>query len=220
VAHDPNRIVLQNFIDPSKYGLPQLIHRSKMILVALLDEAEELLGKRGRSRRLGSLEEEANKVFALMVRQLFLASRDWSLARRIESPDPRQLLEWRVVVQTLEELGLNFAQIVDGIGRESDSLPKDRQPLVSLVSDARASLKGTVDALIRPSVSTSCEALSEAVRMRAAVAEATQRNGRNRIAPRLGASFERSARLLALLSEIAMDRSVAAGTETMMLEAA
>jgi AbrB family looped-hinge helix DNA binding protein len=220
VAHEPTRIVLQNFIDPSKYGLPQLIHRSKMILVALLDEAEDLLGKRGRSRRLASLDEEANKVFALMVRQLFLASRDWSLARRIESPDPRQLLEWRVVVEMLEELGHIFTGIVDAIGKEPSTLPRDRQALVGLVNDARVHLKSTVDSLMRPSVATACESLGESVRLQAAVAEALQRPGRNKISARLGSSFERSASLLGSLSEVAMDRAVAMGSEAILLEAA
>ena len=88
VAQEPNRILLQNFIDPSKYGLPQLVQRMKMILVALLEESDEILVRRARSRRLGGLSEESNKVLALLVRQLFLASRDWGLARRIGSPDP------------------------------------------------------------------------------------------------------------------------------------
>ena len=37
VAQEPNRVVLQNFIDPSKYGLPQLVQRMKMILIAFLE---------------------------------------------------------------------------------------------------------------------------------------------------------------------------------------
>ena len=104
VSQEPTRVVLQNFIDPSKYGLPQLVQRMKMILVAFLEEMEEVLHRHGKSRRVANLDEEANKVLALLVRQLFLASRDWALARRIGSPDPRQLLEWRVVVHALEEL--------------------------------------------------------------------------------------------------------------------
>ncbi|HYK92473.1 MAG TPA: AbrB/MazE/SpoVT family DNA-binding domain-containing protein [Thermoplasmata archaeon] len=46
VAQEPNRILLQNFIDPSKYGLPQLVQRMKMILVAFLEESAELLSRR------------------------------------------------------------------------------------------------------------------------------------------------------------------------------
>src|ERR1700686_352669 len=92
VAQEPNRVGLQNFIDPSKYGLPQLVQRMKMILVAFIEESEAILDRRTRSRRLTSLSDETGKVLALLIRQQFLASRDWSLARRIGSPDPRQLL--------------------------------------------------------------------------------------------------------------------------------
>ena len=46
VAQEPNRIVLQNFIDPSKYGLPQLVQRMKMILVAFLEDPVRLFVQR------------------------------------------------------------------------------------------------------------------------------------------------------------------------------
>src|SRR5271170_473508 len=129
VSQEPNRVVLQNFIDPSKYGLPQLVQRMKMILVAFIDESEELLGRKGRSRRLVGLSEELNKVLALLIRQLFLASRDWSLARRIGSPDPRQLLEWRVVVHALEELSTLFGEALtvlnEGVPPKSDTAAEE-----------------------------------------------------------------------------------------------
>ena len=72
------------------------------------------------------LEEEGNKVLALLVRQLFLASRDWSLARRIGSPDPRQLLEWRVVVHALEELAAMFGETLALLNEEAATIPPRR----------------------------------------------------------------------------------------------
>src|SRR5208282_264941 len=122
VAQEPNRVLLQNFIDPSKYGLPQLAQRMKMILVTFLEEMEEVARRHTRSRRLATLEEEGSKVLALLVRQLFLASRDWSLARRIGSPDPRQLLEWRVVVHSLEELAAMFGEGLSLLNEDATSL--------------------------------------------------------------------------------------------------
>ena len=95
VAQEPTRIVLQNFIDPSKYGLPQLVQRMKMILVALIEEAETVL-HRGRTKRPTALAEETNRVIALLVRQLSLASRDWSLARRDRKSTRLNSSHWHV----------------------------------------------------------------------------------------------------------------------------
>lgn len=221
VAHEANRVVLQNFIDPSKYELPQLVQRMKMILVAFLDESEELLAHRSRSRRMGGLPEEANKVLALLVRQLFLASRDWSLARRIGSPDPRQLLEWRVVVHALEEVGQLLGEI--SIELHKAPPPRDVDPgLRPLLGEFRANLKSVVEALVRPSLSQACEACEESTRLAEAARLALTRikgPARKTGLPGALSALQRGSMLLETLSQIALDRAVASGAETILLQA-
>jgi AbrB family looped-hinge helix DNA binding protein len=224
VAQEPNRVVLQNFIDPSKYGLPQLVQRMKMILVAFLEESEEVLARRQRTRRLATLEEESTKVLALLVRQLFLASRDWSLARRIGSPDPRQLLEWRVVVHALEELATLFSTALRTLNDELGDLPSgSADALDAVLPDVKAHLKSVVDALMHPSLDHACEVYHETERLAAEVAAAVDRRGApakrgglRSVSQLLG----RGAGCLTVLAEIAIDRAVSAGTETVMVEAA
>ncbi|MCI4331715.1 MAG: AbrB/MazE/SpoVT family DNA-binding domain-containing protein [Thermoplasmata archaeon] len=222
VAHEANRIVLQNFVDPSKYGLPQLVQRMKMILVAFIEEAESILEHHTRSRRLASLSEETHKVLALLVRQQFLASRDWSLARRIGSPDPRQLLEWRVVVHSLEEIGDHLSEITDELNHK----PSERSPTDPEIQQLLAALKGglkeVVEALMHPSLGRACDAYAESTRL-TAVARATshrakgaaRKNGRYASA----VSLQRASSCLAALSEVAIDRAVAGGNETILVTA-
>lgn len=222
VAQEPNRVVLQNFIDPSKYGLPQLVQRMKMILIAFLDESEAVLERRTHSTRLPSLEEETNKVLALLVRQLFLASRDWSLARRIGSPDPRQLLEWRVVVQMLEELGELLSLVAEGVNR-APATYRASTPVPASLTELRLLLKSVVEALMHPSLPGACEAYSEVLRLREALgAGPVRKNGKGRAAkPSEGGvqlALERSAACLMTLAEVAIDRAVAVGTETVLVE--
>ncbi len=223
VAQEPNRVVLQNFIDPSKYGLPQLVQRMKMILVAFVDESEELLGRKGRSRRLVGLSEELNKVLALLVRQLFLASRDWSLARRIGSPDPRQLLEWRVVVHALEELGLLLGEAAEELNTQPSTL--DAPAAASLrpvLSEFRENLKGVVETLMHPSFSMACEAFSSSQRLQAISRETTRAmRAPVRRTPMYAAAmaFQRGAACLTILSEVALDRAVSAGNQTILVAA-
>jgi AbrB family looped-hinge helix DNA binding protein len=221
VAQEPTRIVLQNFIDPSKYGLPQLVQRMKMILIAFLDESEEMLQRRTHSRRLGSLQEETNKVLALLVRQLFLASRDWALARRIGSPDPRQLLEWRVVVQSLEELGELLHHVAEEVNRAPSGYRGEDGIALRLLGDVRGRLKEVVEPLMRPSLALACEAYGESLQLRQEIAAAAAGGATAR--PRLGRfvlALERSAACLTTLASVAIDRAVAAGSETVLVESA
>jgi AbrB family looped-hinge helix DNA binding protein len=222
VAHEPNRIVLQNFIDPSKYGLPQLVQRMKMILVAFIEEAETILGHHTRSRRLASLSEETSKVLALLVRQQFLASRDWSLARRIGSPDPRQLLEWREVVHALEEIGDHLSEVATELnGHPTDRSPSDAD-LQRLLGELKAGLKEVVDALMHPALGRACDTYAESLRLVAA-AKSTSKKAKG-VARRNGryassVSLQRASACLASLSEVAIDRAVAGGNETILVTA-
>jgi AbrB family looped-hinge helix DNA binding protein len=226
VAQEPTRVLLQNFIDPSKYGLPQLVQRMKMILIAFLDEAEQALVRRSPSKRLASLEEETNKVLALLVRQLFLASRDWSLARRIGSPDPRQLLEWRVVVHTLEELGDLLAQVATEINRSPSGF-RGGGALPPALGELRQHLKRIVETLMHPSLPDACEAYGESLRLRESLLGSLGRGpkgsaltGARARAVALQPALLRGAGCLTTLAEVAIDRAVSAGTETVLVESA
>lgn len=221
VAQEPTRVVLQNFIDPSKYGLPQLVQRVRMILVAYIEEMEVVLQRRARSRRLATLEEESGKVLALLVRQLFLASRDWSLARRIGSPDPRQLLEWRVVVHALEELADLFGAALRDLNEDSAHIPDaGAAALAAYLPELKGQMKAVVDALIHPSLDRACEVFHQG----GPLGDGSlfpQGRGRSLVSVRTAALLlERGAGCLSLLAEIAIDRAVAGGTENILVEAA
>ncbi len=224
VAQEPTRVVLQNFIDPSKYGLPQLVQRMKMILVAFLEESEEVVARRQRTRRLATLDEEGTKVLALLVRQLFLASRDWSLARRIGSPDPRHLLEWRVVVYALEELSNLFSAVLRTLSHEGPKLANGSiDALGAALPEVKAQLKSVVDALMHPSLDHACEVYHTSSRLSTALAESVDRRtgaARSGSLRSVSLLLGRGAGCLSVLAEIAIDRAVSAGTETVMVEAA
>jgi hypothetical protein len=222
VAQEPNRILLQNFIDPSKYGLPQLVQRMKMILIAFVEEAEGILDRGTRSRRLASLEEETSKVLALLVRQQFLASRDWSLARRIGSPDPRQLLEWRVVVHALEEVGLILAEVTEELNQDPQGLRENSGDLRELLATFKVNLKAVVESLMHPELGGACEAYAEILRLvdgaRTSARQLKSSARRNGVY-QATAALQRAAGCMGALSEVALDRAVAAGNESVLLTA-
>ena len=220
VAQEPNRIVLQNFIDPSKFGLPQLVQRMKMIEIATLEEAEEMLRRRTRSKRQKALSDETEKVLALLVRQLFLASRDRALARKIGSPDPRQLLEWRVVVHSVQEISRLLHGIVAALDDDPAALAPGAPELLGLLGELKRTLREVVEALVDPSLGTACNAHAEARRL--AELAGTSAKGlkgparKSGIAPAMQ-GVERSAIGLCALAELAVDRAVSVGHETIMV---
>lgn len=223
VAQEPTRIVLQNFIDPSKYELPQLVQRMKMILVAFIDETQVLLERPGKTRRLTTLNEEGSKVLALLVRQLFLASRDWSLARRIGSPDPRQLLEWRVVVHALEELADLFGETLTVLNADPSKLAGTQVTLVELLPRLKEHLKEVVDALVHPSLDHACEVYQNSMNLWHTSVEAADRLkgvARKNGVYQATVALSRGAGCLMLLAEMAIDRAVSTGHENVMVEAA
>jgi len=219
VAQEPNRVLLQNFIDPSKYGLPQLVQRMKMILVALIEESETLVRKGTRSRRLTSINEETNRVLALLVRQLFLASRDWSLARRIGSPDPRQLLEWRVVVHSLEELGGLVGEAARDLHEGAPAEIVKDPSIPPLLARLKECLANVVEALVHPSLPAAMEAcaesglLAEAARTAARQLKSRARKGGVHTAM---IAVQRSASCLSLLAQLALDRAVSGTPGTVL----
>ncbi len=224
VAQESNRMVLQNFIDPSKYGLPQLVQRMKMILIAFLEEMESIVQRTSRNRRLATLEEEANKVLALLVRQLFLASRDWALARRIGSPDPRQLLEWRVAVHALEELAQLFGEALGVLYEEAPKLPAEvRDSLTTHVPEMKGHLKAVMEALMHPSLDHACEVYQQNTSFSETLATTVVKGRRTSSSVTSRSTLQwlpRSVGCLSLLAELAIDRAVAAGSETVLIEAA
>jgi hypothetical protein len=171
---------------------------------------------------MNALEEEANKVLALLVRQLFLASRDWSLARRIGSPDPRQLLEWRVVVHALEELADLYGSSLSALNEEAPSIgPAAAATLTGYLPAVKTELKAVVDALMHPSLDRACEAYNASARLNDGSAMSGDGRGTRKAAMRPATHLlQRGAGCLSLLAEIAIDRAVAAGTDTILVEAA
>jgi AbrB family looped-hinge helix DNA binding protein len=219
VAQESNRIVLQNFVDPSKYEMPQLVQRMRMILVAFLEEADTIVARRTPSRRLSTLNDEIHKVLALLVRQQFLASRDWSLARRIGTSDPRQLLEWRVVVHSLEEVGRLLSECVDELNRGSKGSAAIGPAIRSLLSEIKSTLNLLVESLMRPTLKGACDAHAETVQLaQSARSQARSFNASVRKTPVYAAwvALGRAAASLQAIADVAVDRAVASGNETMM----
>ena len=163
-------------------------------------------------------------MLSLLVRQLFLASRDWSLARRIGSPDPRQLLEWRVVVHSLEELSSTYAEARTLLHDEAGRLGTEAASSLSArLPELKNRLKDVVDALMHRSLERACAVYQAGGNGERAISDPRRSllPARGSAAARLARHLlERSGLCVDLLAQLAIDRAVAAGSETVLVEAA
>ncbi|MHB8352184.1 MAG: AbrB/MazE/SpoVT family DNA-binding domain-containing protein [Thermoplasmata archaeon] len=106
VVSDDHVITLQSFLDPRRDTIPKIVARSG----AVVDEMAVLLSQAVRGEtpvpvdRLREREMDADRLYALTLRQLMLAQQDPGLARALEVAESRDLLGNRVVAKVLEEM--------------------------------------------------------------------------------------------------------------------
>jgi phosphate uptake regulator len=118
------RITLQSFVDPTRFPIYGLMRRLHIIISSMLDASvKALLERRAEpAAEVTHMEEESDRIYWLIVRQLLLALRDRSTASKIGIESPLHIVGNRVVAKTLEEM----ADSAENIANEVLAL-KDRE---------------------------------------------------------------------------------------------
>lgn len=140
VGDTPSTVEVQNFIDPGKYELPRLIHRVVQMLRAELAMCQTALTGKTTSnlRVIEDLEEEIDRLYLLMVRQLLLSSDSPRIARNIDVESHHYQIGDRLVAKVLEVTG----DLIHGIGAELDrNLPALRRMPKPIVHELAARLE-------------------------------------------------------------------------------
>lgn len=116
VEEDPNRIEIQNFVDPGRYRLHRLLNQVVRILRAELQACSKALstGDRSPLQQLGTLEDEVDRFYLLMVRQILLSSDDFQVARDIGVESHHYQIGYRLVAKVLELTG----DLISAVARE------------------------------------------------------------------------------------------------------
>ena len=118
------QITLQSFVDPTRFPIYGLMRRLQIIIASMLAASMKALVERRPelAMQVIHMEEESDRIYWLMVRQLLLAIRDRSAGSEIGIESPLHIVSNRVVAKALEEM----ADSAENIAKEVLAL-KDRE---------------------------------------------------------------------------------------------
>jgi phosphate uptake regulator len=118
------QVTLQSFIDPTRFPIYGLMRRLHIITSSMLDASIKSLVERRPevAAEVTHMEEESDRIYWLIVRQLLLAIRDRNAASKMGMKSPPHIVGNRVVAKTLEEM----ADSAENIANEVLAL-KDRE---------------------------------------------------------------------------------------------
>jgi len=123
VEQTMKQVTLQSFVDPTRFPIYGLMRRLHIILASMLDVSLKALVERRPelASEVAHMEEESDRIYWLIVRQLLLAIRDRSVGTKIGIESPVHIAGNRVVAKTLEEM----ADSAENVAREVIAL-RDR----------------------------------------------------------------------------------------------
>jgi phosphate uptake regulator len=111
------QITLQSFIDPTSFPIYSLMRRLHIIASSMLDASIKALveGRPELAAEVTRMEEESDRIYWLIVRQLVVAIRDRSACSKMGIESPLHIVGNRLVAKTLEEMGDSAENIVNEI---------------------------------------------------------------------------------------------------------
>ena len=111
------QITLQSFIDPTRLPIYGLMRRLHIITSSMLDASTKALLERRPelAAEVPHMQEESDRIYWLIVRQLLLAVRDRSTASKMGIESPLHIVGNRVVAKTLEEMADSAENIANEV---------------------------------------------------------------------------------------------------------
>ena len=221
VEEESGAIEVQNFVDPGKYQFHRLMGQVVRLLRAELEACRSVLlgGSRSALEQLGPMEDEIDRFYLLMVRQLLLSSDDFQVARDIGVESHHYQIGYRLLAKLLELLG----DLVAGVGHELEEnwagfrkLPAAAlAPLAELLSVTDQTVERTMDAFSRLSVvdaNATLNLLDESMPTHYRLGDSLARKISDRrlavAAQRIVSNLLMALEMLVIVNEVTINRSV------------
>jgi len=215
VESDARHIVAQSFIDPTKFPVDSLIKRLQMLVSGSLERVTESLDLKqtGSLDGVGSVREEIDELYRLILRQLLVALNRRELASEIGIESPLHASGDRVSAKTLDEIGSIIQDIAQELARlrglGTDINPQVTAALRKLATKAEDAFNTTVESLLTPDIkliSKSLALVEETTRLEKEVTKEMLASGELGYARVLASYFGQIARYCNIIIEISSHR--------------
>ncbi len=216
IEDEPDRLEVQVFLDPTKHRLPSLLDRVVRMLRMQVELCEKALrsGDAAPLAQVRQVEEEIERFYLLIARQILLASNDFQIARDIGVPSHHYQIGYRVVVKML---GVGGGLLTRVSSELAEDLPrgKDAEDLLVQFEEFDSVLLRTMNAFRDVAAADAHAALTEIEGITARGAKLSESLiGRSR--DKLGAariqrilsSLGTAREMLGVINEITLNRSV------------
>jgi phosphate uptake regulator len=158
------QVTLQSFVDPTRFPIYGLMRRLHIIISSMLDVSLKALVDRRPELALEvtHMEEESDRIYWLIVRQLLLAIRDRSVGTKIGIESPIHIAGNRVVAKTLEEMADSAENIANEVLALKDRDINSEAILNDIAKYGKETIRvseQTIKALLTGDISLSNEAV-------------------------------------------------------------
>jgi len=215
VESDVRHVVAQSFIDPTKFPVDSLIKRLQMLVSGSLERVTESLDQNqtGGLDGVGSVKEEIDELYWLILRQLLVALNRRELASEIGIESPLHASGDRVSAKTLDEIGGIIQDMAQELARlrelGTNMSPQVTAALRKLAAKSGEAFNTTVESLLTPDIkliSNSLALVEETTRLEKEVTEEMLTSGEFGYARVLASYFGQVARYCNIIIEISSHR--------------
>jgi phosphate uptake regulator len=216
IEDEPARLEVRIFLDATKHRLSSLMDRVVRMIRLELELCQQALQAHDTAplERVPQVEEEIDRFYLLMARQILLASNDFHIAQEIGVPSHHYQLGYRVVVKMLEVTADLIATVAQDL-RVDLAEGKDAEELNRQLSELDRSLVETTEAFREVSavaahnalIEIEAFALHQATLSGALVGRSRDKEGAARLQKVLS-SMGTARELLAIVNEITINRAV------------
>lgn len=158
-------VTLQSFVDPTKFPIYGLMRRLQIILSSMLEQAVKSVveGRTAMAEEVLHMEEEADRIYWMIIRQLLLAVVDRRVAKEVGIEGPMHVVGNRVIAKSLEQM----ADLASHVAIESQRLkgdaknvdPKITKGLLELSDKVRSMIEDSFNALMKGDLKKSNESI-------------------------------------------------------------
>src|ERR1700758_1958312 len=158
-------VTLQSFVDPTKFPIYGLMRRLQIILNSMLEQAVKSVveGRVAMADEVLHMEEEADRIYWMIIRQLLLAVLDRRVAKEVGIEGPMHVVGNRVIAKSLEQMADSAAHValeaqkLKGEAKNVD--PKITKGLLQLSDKVRSLIEDSFNALMKGDLKKSNECI-------------------------------------------------------------